>query len=182
MQYRSEPSPHTSVVTFAFGFVTLTPSCFARAMMSIRFRDETLCAILQVPAVSEAGDGDFGRHDVLRSICPVVHQEELDILGVADQKRLVTRGHHVSRLLVGAEADLRWGPRQKNIPKLSTGPGRQSSVERSSPRTDGITWLPRNRRRTRLSIPLGLRQLGATHLKRSLWCRMKRFVPAPSSR
>lgn len=38
---------HTSVVTFALGFVTLTPSCFARAMMSIRFLAETLWAILQ---------------------------------------------------------------------------------------------------------------------------------------
>lgn len=37
---------YTSVVTFALGFVTLTPSCFALAMMSMRFLDETLWAIL----------------------------------------------------------------------------------------------------------------------------------------
>lgn len=41
--------------------------------------------------------------------------------------------------------------------------------------------VPRKRRRTRLSIPLGFRQLGSTHLNRSLWCRAKRFVPAYTS-
>lgn len=39
-------APYTSVVTLALALVTLTPNCFARAMMSIRFRDETLWAIL----------------------------------------------------------------------------------------------------------------------------------------
>lgn len=49
---KSSPEPnfpkpfYTSVVTFALAFVTLTPSCFARAMMSIRFLEETLWAIL----------------------------------------------------------------------------------------------------------------------------------------
>lgn len=37
---------YTSVVTFALGLVTLTPNCFARAMISILFLDETLWAIL----------------------------------------------------------------------------------------------------------------------------------------
>jgi len=37
---------HDSVVTLAFAFVTFTPSCFARAMISSRFRAETACAIL----------------------------------------------------------------------------------------------------------------------------------------
>lgn len=37
---------YTSVVTFALGLVTLTLSCFARAMISTRFREETLWAIL----------------------------------------------------------------------------------------------------------------------------------------
>jgi hypothetical protein len=36
----------------------------------------------------------------------VVHQEELDVLDVADQEGLVARGHHVLGLLVGAIADL----------------------------------------------------------------------------
>jgi hypothetical protein len=35
-------------VTFALALVTLTPNCFARAMMSIRFLEETLWAILGV--------------------------------------------------------------------------------------------------------------------------------------
>lgn len=37
---------YTSVVTLALALVTLTPNCLARAMMSMRFRDETLLAIL----------------------------------------------------------------------------------------------------------------------------------------
>jgi len=40
------PVHHTSDVTFAFGFVTLTDNCFALAMISILLRDETLWAIL----------------------------------------------------------------------------------------------------------------------------------------
>lgn len=38
--------------------------------------------------------------------------------------------------------------------------------------------MPLKRLRTRLSIPLGLRHAASTHLKRSLWWRMKRLVPA----
>ena len=38
---------YDSTVTFALPFVTFTPSALARAMMSIRFRDETACAILE---------------------------------------------------------------------------------------------------------------------------------------
>jgi hypothetical protein len=37
---------------------------------------------------------------------------------------------------------------------------------------------PLNRRRTRLSMPLGFLQLGSTHLNRSLWCRLKRLGSA----
>ena len=44
--------------------------------------------------------------------------------------------------------------------------------------TEGIARLPLNRLRTRLSIPLGLRHAESRHLKRSLWWRMKRLVPA----
>jgi len=36
----------------------------------------------------------------------VVHEEELNVLDVADEERLVARGHHVLGLLVGAIADL----------------------------------------------------------------------------
>lgn len=38
---------YDSVVTLAFALVTLTPSCFARATISIRFLEETPCAILR---------------------------------------------------------------------------------------------------------------------------------------
>jgi hypothetical protein len=40
-----------------------------------------------------------------------------------------------------------------------------------------MAMLPLNRLRTRLSMPLGFLQLGSTHLNRSLWNRLKRFVP-----
>lgn len=43
----------------------------------------------------------------LGGVCSVVHEEELDVLGVVDEEGLVARGHHVSCLLVGAEADLK---------------------------------------------------------------------------
>ena len=39
-------SHYDSVVTRAFAFVTLTPNCFARAMISILFLDETAWLIL----------------------------------------------------------------------------------------------------------------------------------------
>lgn len=39
-------SAQDSVVTLAFAFVTLTPSCFAFATISTLFRDETECEIL----------------------------------------------------------------------------------------------------------------------------------------
>jgi hypothetical protein len=48
---------------------------------------------------------------------------------------------------------------------------------KASKRTEGITWLPLNRLRTRLSIPLGLRHAAATRIKRSLWWRLKVLVP-----
>lgn len=41
-----------------------------------------------------------------------------------------------------------------------------------------MEMVPRKRLLTRESIPLGLRQLGSTHMKRSLWWRKKRLVPA----
>jgi hypothetical protein len=41
----------------------------------------------------------------LCGICLVVHEEELNVLDVADDERLVARGHHVLGLLVGAIAD-----------------------------------------------------------------------------
>jgi len=37
---------YDSVLTRALPFVTLTPSCLARATMSMRFRAETECEIL----------------------------------------------------------------------------------------------------------------------------------------
>ena len=50
--YHLAESAYDSVVILALGLVTLTPSCFARAMISIRFRAETACAILERIIVS----------------------------------------------------------------------------------------------------------------------------------
>ena len=46
----------------------------------------------------------------------------------------------------------------------------------SGERTFGMAAWPLNLLRTRLSIPFGFLQFGATHLKRSLWWRLKRAV------
>lgn len=44
--------------------------------------------------------------NVLSSEGAVVHQEELDVLGVVDEESLVAGGHHVAGLLVGTVTDL----------------------------------------------------------------------------
>lgn len=51
----------------------------------------------------------FFKVDILGSVGAVVHQEELNVLGVVDEESLVAGGHHVAGLLVGAITDL--GPR-----------------------------------------------------------------------
>ena len=43
---------------------------------------------------------------VLSSVGAVVHEKELNVLGVLDEESLVAGGHHVLGLLVGAIADL----------------------------------------------------------------------------
>ena len=48
----------------------------------------------------------------LRGVCSVVHEEEVDVFGVVYKEGSVTGGHHVLRLLVRAEADLKELPRQ----------------------------------------------------------------------
>lgn len=50
---------------------------------------------------------------VLGGVGLVVHEEELDVLDVADKESLVARGHHVAGLLVGAIADLEVCNRQR---------------------------------------------------------------------
>ena len=44
--------------------------------------------------------------NILGGVGAVVHQEELDILDVADEEGLVAGGHHEAGLLVGAETNL----------------------------------------------------------------------------
>ena len=43
--------------------------------------------------------------DVLSSEGAVVHEEELNVLGVLDEESLVAGGHHVAGLLVGTVTD-----------------------------------------------------------------------------
>lgn len=56
---------------------------------------------------------------------------------------------------------------------------RQAKMEGGIERrhTLGIGAVPLNLLLTALSIPFGFRQFGLTHLKRSLWWRLKRLVP-----
>jgi hypothetical protein len=108
-----------------------------------------------------------------------VHEEELDIVDVVDQEGLVARRHHVSGLLVGAVANL---AEIHSISKqlschASYSPLSFKAAGRSKIRTDGMAMLPLNRLRTRLSMPLGFRQLRSTHLNRSDWKRLKSFLP-----
>lgn len=107
--------------------------------------------------------------DALSSVGPVVHEEELDILRVVDNKSLVAGRHHVLGLLVAAIADL----------SLSAWSSLHFPL---GIRTEGIAGTLLKRLRTALSIPLGLRQAGETHLKRSDWWRRNCFVPVVAVR
>lgn len=91
-----------------------------------------------------------------------MHQEELDILGVVDKESLVAGGHHVAGLLVGAVTDLRY-------PSMLVVLSSEYMGLYRGVRTEGMAIWPLKRRRTALSIPLGLRHEGATHLNRSDW-------------
>jgi hypothetical protein len=57
--------------------------------------------------------------DILSGVGAVVHQEELNVLGVVNEESLVAGGHHVAGLLVGAITDL--GPRIDSSIIESTG-------------------------------------------------------------
>ena len=94
--------------------MTLTPKAFARATISIRFRDETACAILQpkalvTPHLLECLDLD---EFSLCGVSLVVHQEKFEVAGVVDEERLVAGWHHVAGLPVVAIADLQFEHRQ----------------------------------------------------------------------
>jgi hypothetical protein len=112
---------------------------------------------------------------VLCGVGSVVHQQQLDVLDVADEEGLVARRSHVAGLLVGTEADLdRSKSSQSSTPLAFRAVCRPFS---RSERTEGMTWVPLNRLRTRLSIPLGLRHFDDRHLKRSAWCLLNVLVP-----
>jgi len=95
--------PQTSVVTRAFAFVTFTPSCFARATISILFLDETACEILNRVSPNYPSTKVF---HLLCGIGLVVHEEKINVAGVVDEECLVAGGHHVAGLLVGAKTNL----------------------------------------------------------------------------
>jgi hypothetical protein len=63
------------------------------------------CSIQGDSAISNV-QNIASRLDILSSEGAVVHQEELDVLGVVDEESLVAGGHHVTGLLVGSVTDL----------------------------------------------------------------------------
>ena len=115
--------------------------------------------------------------DILSGICPVVHEKKLDILGVLNEEDLVAGGNEMSRLLVATETDLLNGI-QVRLHSSSGKLAKCSICEIRKEHTPGITAWPLNRLRTRLSIPLGFRHDGSTHLNLSDWWRLKRFGSA----
>lgn len=92
------------MVTRALAFVTLTPRALALARMSTRLREETALAILLF--VSKNKKMVRVSKNVLSGVGAVVHEEELNVLGVVDEESLVTRGHQVAGLLVATITDL----------------------------------------------------------------------------
>ena len=78
----------------------------------------------------------------------VVHEEELDVLNVADEESLVAGGHHVAGLLVGAIADLNVAIEQvSRCPSFPASgvPADSNSVPPPSPRPSGGTAGPETR-------------------------------------
>jgi hypothetical protein len=76
---------YDSTVTLAFALVTLTPSCFARPIISTRFRAETACAILLSLRSHTASIEQY----VLGSIGAVMHEKHIDVLNVVYEESLV---------------------------------------------------------------------------------------------
>ena len=106
--YQSFPPIHDSVVTLAFAFVTLTPNCFALAMISTLFLDETACAILNLVRycrLDVEGEEELMR-GLLCDISLVVHEQEVNVGRLVDQESFVPGWHHVASLLVRTEPDL----------------------------------------------------------------------------
>ena len=101
----SHPCLYDSMEIFAFAFVTFTPSCFARATISMRLREETACAILYVVSLCSVNSA-VGAGIVLSGVGLVVHEEEVEIARVVHEEDLVAGGHHVACLLVVSVADL----------------------------------------------------------------------------
>lgn len=71
--------------------------------MSTRLREDTALAILLF--VSRETES-LVLKNVLSGVSAVVHEEELNVLGVVDKESLVTRGHQVAGLLVATITDL----------------------------------------------------------------------------
>lgn len=89
----------------ALPFVTLTPSCFALETISARFLEETACAILERKSQPQKVE-DMEKYDILGGKGAVVHEQELEVVGVVDEESLVAGRHQVAGLLVRAVANL----------------------------------------------------------------------------
>lgn len=163
-------------MTRPLGLVTLTPRALAFSRISTRLREETAWPILLPVSfvtllLSPFSLGLNCIGNILSGEGAVVHKEKLNVTGVLDEESLVARGHHVLGLLVATVSDLSNHIYQHSF---STDWRRNSEW---IVRTEGIGRLLLKRRRTQLSIPLGLRHAEGTHLKRSDWWRQKVLVP-----
>lgn len=90
----------------ALPLVTLTPSCLARATISIRFFDETALAILDWACQICSSCGYVVEPDSLCGVGAVVHEEEFEVADVLNKESLVAGWHHVSGLLVATVTNL----------------------------------------------------------------------------
>lgn len=74
--------------------------------------------------------------DVLGGVGAVVHEQQLDILDVADKEGLVAGGHHEAGLLVGAESDLQFASTTLSFsysPRGGTYTGHDHAAPEASP-------------------------------------------------
>ena len=112
-------------------------------MISMRFLDETACAILD-PRISTFLKPMSMDNRILGRVGTIVHQEQIDVAGVVDEESLVARGHEVAGFLVRSETDLWDGgeggmlsvflfPRSKFLPPLLVAHNNAHDCVRSPP-------------------------------------------------
>lgn len=114
------------------------------------------------------------RYNKLCGVGLVVHEEEVDISDVVNKESLVSRGHHVSRLLVGSETNLSHLSAAFRMPRLwcfkSYRWHNHLSLEASSDSVVDTLWLPPARVDTHVGVALmSVKALGAYYTKSSVY-------------